>query len=294
MSTVLITGAATGIGRLTAIALARAGHTVHATMRDPDGRNAARAEDLRAQTAGHDLHVLELDVQSQESADAAVRTVLDRSGALDAVVHNAAHLLVGYTEAFTPEDIAHLFDVNVLGAQRVNRAVLPHMRARRTGTLLYIGSTTTVVVPPFLGPYVASKSAFDALAQVTAYEAHHFGIETVIVMPGPFTQGTEHFPNAGRAGDDAVTGQYAGLDGLVARNEAATEGLFDPEDDADPAAVAEEVARILALPAGRKPARSVVDFSRAGVEHVNDVMREAQREFVTRLGFGDLLTVHQE
>ncbi|WP_241540133.1 SDR family NAD(P)-dependent oxidoreductase [Streptomyces sp. M41(2017)] len=144
------------------------------------------------------------------------------------VVHNAAHLLVGYTAAFTADDIAHLFDVNVLGAQRINRAVLPHLRARRAGTLLYVGSTTSVIVPPFLGPYVASKSAFDALAQVTSYEANHFGIETVIVMPGRFTQGTEHFPNSGRASDTAVTAQYAELDDLVARNEDATNGLFDP------------------------------------------------------------------
>jgi NAD(P)-dependent dehydrogenase (short-subunit alcohol dehydrogenase family) len=289
MSTVLITGAATGIGRLSAIALARAGHTVYATMRDPDGRNAARAESLRAVTSGHDLHVLELDVQSQESANAAVQVVLDEAGGLDAVVHNAAHLLVGYTEAFTAEDIAHLFDVNVLGAQRVNRAALPHLRERRAGTLLYVGSTTSVIVPPFLGPYVASKSAFDALAQVTSYEANHFGIETVIVMPGPFTQGTEHFPNSGRASDDTVTAQYAELDGYVARNEDATNGLFDPNIDADPTAVADEIARILALPAGAKPARSVVDFSHGGIEKVNDLASAAQRDYVRRMGFGDLL-----
>jgi NAD(P)-dependent dehydrogenase (short-subunit alcohol dehydrogenase family) len=164
MPTILITGAATGIGRLTAIALARVGHTVYATMRDPQGRSAARAESLRAETAGCDLRVLDLDVQSQGSANAAVQTVIDQTGGLDVVVHNAAHLVVGYTEAFTAEDIAHLFDVNVLGAQRVNRAALPYLRARRAGTLLYIGSTTTVVVPPFIGPYIASKFAFDALA----------------------------------------------------------------------------------------------------------------------------------
>ncbi|HOV99858.1 MAG TPA: SDR family NAD(P)-dependent oxidoreductase [Rhodoglobus sp.] len=289
MSTILITGAATGIGRLSAIALARVGHTVYATMREPEGRNAARAESLRTETAGHDLRVIELDVQSQDSANQAVQTVLDEAGGLDVVVHNAAHLLVGYTEAFTAEDVAHLFDVNVLGAQRVNRAALPHLRERRAGTLLYVGSTTSVVVPPFLGPYVASKSAFDALAQVTSYEANHFGIETVIVMPGPFTHGTEHFPNSGRASDQAVTGQYAELDSYVARNEDATNALFTPGEDADPTAVANEITRILALPTGQKPARSVVDFSHGGVEKVNDLTLTAQREYVTRMGFQDLL-----
>ena len=105
-------------------------------------------------------------------------------------------MALGYVEAFTAEEIAQLIDVNVLGVQRVNRAALPHFRGRREGTLIYVGSTTTVVVPPFLGPYVASKFAFDALAQTTAYEVGQFGIETTIVMPGAFTSGTEHFPNA--------------------------------------------------------------------------------------------------
>lgn len=292
-SVVLITGAATGIGNLTARALAAAGHTVYASMRDIGGRNAARADELLAlgRREGQDLRVVELDVQSEASAEAAVATVVAEAGRLDVVVHNAGHLYVGYVEAFTPEDIQHLFDVNALGIQRVNRAALPHMRARRSGTLLYVGSTTTVVVPPFMGPYVASKFAADALAQVTAYEVGRLGIETTIVMPGPFTQGTEHFPNAGRAGDAERNSAYAALDPLVARNEEATSGLFPPGVDAHPRAVAEEIVRVLALPAGTRPFRTVVDFSEAGVEEVNEVLRRAQEQFVTRLGFGELLHV---
>jgi NAD(P)-dependent dehydrogenase (short-subunit alcohol dehydrogenase family) len=87
----------------------------------------------------------------------------------------------------------------------VNQAVLPHMRGRRTGSLLHVGSTTSVCAPPFLGPYVASKFAFDVLAMTTAYEVSQFGMETTIVMPGPFTQGTEHFPHASHASDQDVT-----------------------------------------------------------------------------------------
>lgn len=287
MSTVLITGAATGIGRYTAVALAKAGHVVYASMRDPQGRNADRAASLRAE-AGPGLQIVELDVQSQPSADAAVATVIAEQGSIDVVVHNAAHLLVGYTEAFTAEDVAHLFDINTIGAQRVNRAVLPHLREQRSGTLVYIGSTSTVDVPPFLGPYVASKFAFDALAQVTSYEANQFGIETVIVMPGPFTSGTEHFPNAGHASDDKVTAAYAELDPLVAQNEAATAALLDPE--ADPANVGAEVARVLALPTGSRPFRTVVDYTQSHVDDVVTVMDQERRDFVTRLGFERLLS----
>jgi NAD(P)-dependent dehydrogenase (short-subunit alcohol dehydrogenase family) len=291
MAVVLITGAATGIGNLTAHALARAGHTVYASMRDLDGRNGSPAEQLLAEgrDQGVDLRVVELDVTSQPSAHQAVDTIVGDAGHLDVVVHNAGHLYVGYAEAFTAEDIAHLFDVNVLGAQRVNRAALPHMRGRRAGALVYVGSTTSVVVPPFLGPYVASKFAFDALAMTTSYEVSQFGIETTIVLPGPFTHGTEHFPNASHAGDRDVTAAYSALDPLVARNEEATVSLFDPAVDADPAAVAAEITRILSLPTGRKPFRSVVDFTDSGVEQVVAVTEKSRRDFVTRMGFGELL-----
>ena len=296
MSTVLITGSSTGIGNLTARALAAAGHTVYATMRDPEGHNAERARDLRESPKGEggDLRVVELDVQSQDSADAAVRTVLEEAGRLDVVINNAGHLYVGYVEAFTAEDIAHLFDINVLGAHRVNRAALPHMRERGQGTLLYVGSTIPVTTPPFLGPYVASKAAMDALAVTTSYEVNPFGIETVIVMPGAFTEGTSHFPNASRASDGGVTKAYSALDPLVARNEEATANLFPAGVEQNPDVVGEEIVRILGLPHGEKPFRSVIDKTDTGVgivEIVNGVARQAREGFVARLGYEELLTV---
>jgi NAD(P)-dependent dehydrogenase (short-subunit alcohol dehydrogenase family) len=291
MSVVLITGAATGIGNITAKKLAADGHTVYASMRDLSGRNFQHAEEAlaHAELEGVDLRVVELDVTSQESADAAVATVLSETDGLDVVVHNAGHLYVGYVEAFTAEDVAHLIDVNAIGAQRVNRAALPHLREQRRGTLLYVGSTILVTTPPFLGPYVASKAAFDALAVVTAYEANAFGIETTIVMPGAITEGTQHFPNASRAADAEVSKAYATLDPMVARNEEATASLFVPGVDASPVGVADEISRILALPFGEKPFRSVVDFTDSGVEEVNAVAQRARENFVDRLGFGELL-----
>jgi len=295
MSTVLITGAATGIGNLTAKALARAGHRAYATMRAPAGRNAPRAQELRdfAATEGVDLRVLELDVASQESADAAVRAVVAESGGPDVVIHNAGHLLVGYVEAFTAEEIAHLIDVNALGVQRLNRAALPYLRERGRGTLLYVGSTIPVTTPPFLGPYVVSKAAMDSLALVTSYEVSQFGIETVIVMPGAFTQGTDHFPKAGRADDTAVAEAYKTLDPLVARNEQATASLFTPGTEADPVVVAEEITRLLALPYGERPFRSVVDLTNSKVEQANAAVTQARTDFVRRMGFGEVLELRR-
>lgn len=293
MATVLITGSSTGIGRRTAETLAAAGHTVYATMRDLGSGDAGAASELEslALSRGWKLRVAQLDVTSQASAEAAVRRVVEETGGLDAVVHNAGHLVIGYVEAFTEEDVRHLLDVNAIGAHRVNRAVLPHMRERRSGTLLYVGSTIQVTTPPFLGPYVASKAAFDALAVVTSYEVSQFGIETSIVMPGAIIRGTNHFPGAGQAGDERVTEQYTELDPLVERTHDAHEKLFKPGTTADPQSVADEIGRILALPFGGKPFRSVVDAAEAGVEHVmafSDLTRET---FVRRLGFAETLEV---
>ncbi|OAH15380.1 SDR family NAD(P)-dependent oxidoreductase [Streptomyces jeddahensis] len=292
MSTVLITGAATGIGNHTARALTRAGHTVWASMRDPEGHDNVHRQELLEFAAQHGgaLRVVALDVTSQESADAAVAAILRDSGDLDVVVQNAGHLYVGYTEAFSAEDIAHLIDINVIGAHRVNRAVLPHLRNRGTGTLLYVGSTIIVTTPPFLGPYAASKAAFDVLAVATSYEVNPLGIETCIVMPGAITKGTQHFPDATRAADAAVSAAYAELDPLVARNEEVTSALFVPGVDPSPVGVADEITRILSLPHGAKPFRSVVDYTEAGVESVNEVARETRERFVQRMGFGELLT----
>lgn len=293
MSSVLITGAATGIGNLTAQALASDGHRVYATMRHPDGANATHAAQLLELAARDGLHldVVELDVLSEASIATAVDTILKREGQIDVVVHNAGHLAVGYAEAFTAPEIARLIDTNVLGMHRVNRAVLPHMRGRGTGTLIYVGSTTTVDVPPFMGPYVASKAAFDALAQTTAYEVGQFGIETTIVMPGAFTHGTDHFPNASQAGDAKVTAAYAALDEMIEHYGEATERLFNGVD-ADPAAVATEISRLLTLSVGNKPFRTVVDFTGAKVPEVNARQWTEQVDFITRMGLGDLLALN--
>lgn len=154
-SVVLVTGAGTGIGNQTVRALAEAGHTVYASLRDIEGHNADRARALRdyASANGLDVRAVELDVKSQDSAGAAVGTILAEQGRIDVVVHNAAHLGMGVNEAFTPEQSLDIFDTNALGPHRLNRTVLPHMRAAETGLLvLYVGSTTSRMVYPFQGP----------------------------------------------------------------------------------------------------------------------------------------------
>ncbi|MDR6522847.1 NAD(P)-dependent dehydrogenase (short-subunit alcohol dehydrogenase family) [Variovorax paradoxus] len=287
---VLVTGAGSGIGKLTALSLAEAGHVVYASMRDIAGRNNARAAELRALAAQKklQLHPLELDVLSQESADVAAATIVREQGHLDVVMQNAGHLVVGPTEAFTPQEIAKVFDTNVLGAQRVNRAVLPYLRAQESGLMLWISSTTSKGgFPPFMGPYGAAKAAMDSLAVTLAYEIARFGIETSIVVPGAFTKGTDHFPSAGRPADAAIAAAYARYDGLMDQIGARLSALMP--DRADPQAVADEIVRIVGMPVGTRPMRSVVDFVGDGAAEVFEVSERVRIEFAKRIGMADLL-----
>jgi len=289
-SVILVTGAGTGIGKLSAQALAEAGHIVYATMRDVEGRNKARADALRAlaDEKSIQLHPLELDVLSQDSADVAAATIMREQGRIDVVMQNAGHLVVGPSEAFTPEEMMKVFDTNLFGAQRVNRAVLPYMRSQQSGLVLWISSTTTKGgFPPFMGPYGAAKAAMDSLAVTLSYELVRFGVETSIVVPGAFTSGTDHFPSAGKPADVATAAQYSRYDGVMDQIGARLTELTPP--DADPQAVADEVVRIVGLESGSRPMRSVIDFVCDGAKEVLEVSERVRIEFAKRIGMGDLL-----
>lgn len=167
---VLVTGAGSGIGRAVAEVLARAGHCVYASMRSVADLNKARAEEFAQMSNAEqiDLRTVELDVACEGSCRSAVDRILFEQGRIDVVVNNAGMLMVGITEAFTPEQVARIIDTNAISWLRVNRAALPAMRRQGSGVLIYIGSTTARIHEPFLGPYIASKVAGEALAEVMA------------------------------------------------------------------------------------------------------------------------------
>ncbi|GAB7542283.1 SDR family oxidoreductase [Cupriavidus sp. 8B] len=287
---ILVTGAGTGIGKLSAQALAEAGHIVYATMRDVQGRNRDRADELRALAKSRhiQLHPLELDVLSQESADAAAAAIVREQGRIDVVMQNAGHLVVGPAEAFTPEEMMRVFDTNLFGAQRVNRAALPCLRKQEAGLMLWVSSTTTKGgFPPFMGPYGAAKAAMDSLAVTLAYEIARFGIETSIVVPGAFTRGTAHFPSAGKPADSATAAAYRRYDGVMDQIGERLSALTP--DHADPRAVADEIVRIVGLAAGTRPMRSVIDFVGDGAREVLEVSERVRIEFAKRIGMADLL-----
>ncbi|WP_371821950.1 SDR family NAD(P)-dependent oxidoreductase [Skermanella sp. TT6] len=268
--------------------LAQAGHTAYASMRDTAQRNADKVADNAAFAKANrvDLRSIELDVQDEGSVVSALSAIIDEHGRLDVLVHNAGHMMYGPLEAFTPEQLAQQYDVNVLGTQRVNRAALPHMRAAKSGLLVWISSSSVAGgVPPLLGPYFAAKAGMDALAVCYAKELAPLGIETSIIVPGAFTKGTNHFANAGHPEDAPVADAYtaAWSDGFADRIQQALAAAV-PED-ADPASVGRAVVGIVAAVPGKRPLRVHVDPADDGAAVTFAVMDRVREQFLQRIGF---------
>jgi NAD(P)-dependent dehydrogenase (short-subunit alcohol dehydrogenase family) len=289
---ILITGASSGFGALAARALAQAGHVVYASMRETTGRNAPQVEAVKAYSAEHkvDLRTVELDVASQASADAAIASIVAESGRLDVVIHNAGHMTFGPAEAFTSEQFAQLYDINVLSTQRVNRAALPQLRKQGKALMLWVSSSSTRGgTPPYLAPYFAAKAAMDSLAVSYAGELARWGIETSIIVPGAFTKGTNHFAHAGSPADKAREAEYqAGPTGTIP--DVALKGLAALEPaDADAGAVAEAIVKVVDAPFGKRPFRVHIDPSQDGAEIVNGVADRVRAELLRRIGLEDVL-----
>jgi len=289
---ILITGASSGFGRLTANALAQAGHTVYASMRDTKGRNAAQVRDVEQYAKDNkvDLRTIELDVQSEPSIAAAVEKIVATDGRIDVLMHNAGHMVFGPAEAFTPEQFAQLYDVNVLSTQRVNRAVLPVMRKQRQGLLVWVSSSSSAGgTPPYLSPYFAAKAGMDALAVQYARELSRWGIETSIIVPGAFTSGTNHFAHSGRPADEAraaeyQAGPYKGFGELIQK---AFAEIVPP--DADASLVGGAIVKVVDAPFGKRPFRVHVDPSQDGADITFAVMDRVRSEMLHRVGMSDLL-----
>ena len=250
---ILITGASTGFGRLFTATLARSGHTVFATMRDPQGRNAKNASEIRvlAEMDSLPIYILELDVNDDASVERAVDAAIAKAGRLDVVINNAGYYLSGLEEAVTTEQAQRLMDTNFFGTVRVNRAVLPHMRRQGSGVLMHISSGAGSLVAPSMGFYSASKFALEALAEAYKYELEAQGIESVIVEPGQYE--TPVFGNTVTGADEARTTSYGPIREIGAKIQAALSSSAASAQE-----VVDVVLRIIETPAGEKQLRYLV------------------------------------
>jgi NAD(P)-dependent dehydrogenase (short-subunit alcohol dehydrogenase family) len=276
---VLITGSSTGFGRLIAETLARRGHTVFATMRDIQGRNATNASEIRAlaEKESLPLHVLELDVTNDASVDQAVHKSIEQAGRVDVAINNAGYGLIGLAEAVTTEQARQIMDTNFFGSVRVNRAVLPHMRRQRSGLLLHVSSGAGRLVIPTFSFYCASKFAMESLAEAYHYELAPQGIESSIVEPGAYQ--TAVFGNIVTAVDQARTNTYGVANEIAAKiNGLLTTAAGNPQE------VADAVLRIVETPAGERKLRYRVSPADLGVDEINDLCEQVQARLFE--GFG--------
>src|SRR2546430_5800296 len=279
---VFITGSSTGFGRLFTETLARKGHAVFATMRDPGGRNAKNSAEIRTLAEKNSLriHVLEMDVTDDASVKRAVDAAIAKTGRIDVAINNAGYYLSGLEEAVTTEQAQRLMDTNFLGPVRVNRAVLPHMRRQRGGVLMHISSGAGRVVLPSVGFYCASKFALEALAEAYSYELAGQGIESVIVEPGQYE--TPIFGSTVKAADEARTNTYGAVKEIPAKINAALSSTAGNAQE-----VADAVLRIIETPAGEKQLRYFVSPQDFGLNEINALSKQVQTSVLEAFGLAD-------
>ena len=280
--TILITGASSGFGRLTAETLRNSGHKIFAGFRSNDGRKKQVADELREKK----IEILKLDVTDQGSVDSAIAQLLEKSNnELDAVVNNAGMASAGISEAFTPEQARQLFEVNVFGVQRVLRATLPVLRAKRRGLVINVGSILGRITLPFFGLYGASKYAVEAMSDSYRYELSQLGVEVVLVQPSAYP--TNMYAAAQQPADEELRttyGEVAEVPGKILKTFVT---LFQGENGPNPQDVATAIDKIVSTPAGKRPERVVVGLP-FGTDAVNNAVAPIQRGVIENLGLGDL------
>jgi NAD(P)-dependent dehydrogenase (short-subunit alcohol dehydrogenase family) len=280
---VVITGASSGFGRLTAEFLARNGYSVFATMRNLAGRSAGVADEIRqlARKESLDLHVAEMDVTEDASVESCIEDVVSRADRIDVLVNNAGFGYMGLLESFSLDQARRIFDTNVLGAHRTIRAALPHMHRRGEGLLIQISSGAGRVVLPAMGLYCASKFALEALSECYRYELAGAGIDSVCVEPGAYP--TEIFGKIEAGADTAREDAYGAARGLAGKVGGAIKA-----STADPMEVPKALLDIIETPAGTRALRYRVGQGAPGVEAINALTTQVQEQLLSAFGITEL------
>lgn len=292
---VLITGTSSGFGRLIALTLARLGYEVHATMRHLQHKNAAAARELKqlAHREGLALEAVDIDVRSERSVESGVERVLRRAGRIDVLVNNAGIFYPALLETQTIEQVQQVFETNVFGALRMNRAVLPSMRDQGGGLVVQMTSGVGRIAFPFQGAYNGSKWAMEAMAQVSRYELSQTGVDVVIVEPGAYD--TDLVDPNGVAlyrrylrrltpGNARRRTEYGDLARRV-------ENELQEPPESKPQEVADAVARLIRTPPGRRPLRTLVGGDTELIGDINAVHQRIQDQILQFAGYGDLISV---
>jgi NAD(P)-dependent dehydrogenase (short-subunit alcohol dehydrogenase family) len=284
LKNIIITGSSSGFGFKAAKDFADAGNSVFAAMRNPDSKNAAKKAELEAHSAH--IKVVDMDVTNDASVKEAMASILAEAGKIDILINNAGIMYLGITEAFSVEQ-AHLqMETNYYGAIRVIQAVLPSMRSAGSGLIINTSSLVGRMSPPFFGTYTATKHALEGYSQALRYEVSPFGVDVVIVEPGPFGTGLLASGQAPAHSEVLETyGALAGVPPVMGENFAQ---MLQSEGAPDPQWVVDAYLKLADMPFGSRPTRTVVGIT-WGVDEINDLTQPIQDKIIEEMQLGSVL-----
>ncbi len=284
MKHIIITGSSNGFGFKAAQDFADQGHRVFATMRNAQGRNAAKKEALEAHSPR--ITVVEMDVTSDASVSEAMATIHAQAGNIDILINNAGVMFLGITEAFSVDQAKQQMETNYYGAIRVMQAVLPSMRQAGSGLIINTSSLVGRVSPPFFGTYTATKHALEGYSQALRYEVSPFGVDIAIVEPGPF--GTGLLASGQVPAHADVLASYGPLADVPTAMGEGFAQLLQSDAAPDPQWVVDTYLKLAAMPAGQRPTRTVVGIS-WGVDEMNALTQPIQDRVLTDMQLDSVL-----
>lgn len=286
---ILLTGASGGFGVLTVKKLIEKGHQVAAAMRDVAGRNKNTAGELASLGA----IIVELDVTNDDSVTNGVATAIEKLGGLDVLMNNAGIGSAGMIEFFTTADFQKMYEVNVFGVQRMNRAVAPYFRQQKSGLIIYTSSLLGRITLPFYGLYQSSKWALEALAENYRVELSTFGIENCIVEPGGYP--TAFAENLMMPSDTSQVESYGGFIHAPQKMGENFGNVLANNPQQDPQRVADAFADLIDMPYSEKPFRTTVDFIGMGdhVSKYNEHLGQVTAGLYGNFGIAGMLSVQK-
>jgi NAD(P)-dependent dehydrogenase (short-subunit alcohol dehydrogenase family) len=265
MENIIITGSSNGFGLKAAKDFADKGNKVFATMRNPSGKNAGAKAELESHSTN--IKVVDMDVTNDASVKEAMSTILAEAGNIDILINNAGIMYLGITEAFSVEQAKFQMETNYFGAIRVMQAILPSMRKAGSGLIINTSSLVGRMSPPFFGTYTATKHALEGYSQALRYEVSPFGVDIVLVEPGPFGTGLLASGQAPAHNEVLETyGELAGVPTAMGENFAQ---MLQSENAPDPQWVVDAYLKLAEMPFGKRPTRTVVGIT-WGVDEINN------------------------
>jgi NAD(P)-dependent dehydrogenase (short-subunit alcohol dehydrogenase family) len=285
MKNVIITGTSSGFGLKAAKDFADKGYKVFATMRKPDGKNAQKKAELEGHSARH-IKVVDMDVTNDISVREAIGGIIAEVGAINILINNAGIMYLGITEAFSIAQAHEQMEANYYGAIRTMQAVLPSMRKAGNGLIINTTSLVGRISPPFFSTYTASKHALEGYAQGLRYEVSPFGVDIVMVEPGPF--GTGLLASGKAPAHSEVLATYGDLSGVPAAMGESFAQMLQSEGAPDPQLVVDAYLALAEMPAGKSPTRTVVGIT-WGVDEMNTLTQSIQDRILKEMQLENVL-----